>query len=274
MTGIQHPFGTYAGKTHWKVRYRPLLAQKAIPGVIRKYLKTYPYSLISDVEVEGIKFRCYPAQNGHDKMFFYGNIFEQEREEFAFMLAKAANAECVIDIGANTGSICIPIALKAPGVKRVLAIEPEPVNLERLHYNVALNNASNITVVPCAVAATHGVMRLWKTKRRNAGQHSLHNIGRGKKEFADVGTKPLYDIVTAHGVSCIDLLKIDIEGYEDRALMPFFRKAERSLWPKAVSIEHVGRAWWAEDCLTFMLVNGYAVDRKTEYNTLLSLRKR
>ncbi len=273
MSEVQLPFGTYAGRTHWKVRFSPLLAKKAIPGVIRKYLKTFPYALVSDVEVEGIKFRCYPAQNNHDKMFFYGNIFEEERKEFAFMLAKAANAECVIDIGANTGTICIPVALKAPGVKRVLAIEPEPINLERLRYNVAINNASNITIVPCGVADSQGTMRLWKTHRENAGQHSLHNFGKRPKEFTDVEIRPLYGIVKDHDVSRIDLLKIDIEGYEDRALMPFFRTAERSLWPKAVSIEHASSPFWAEDCLAFMLANGYTASNKTVYNTLLSLQE-
>ncbi len=79
--------------------------------------------------------------------------------------------------------------------------------------------------------------------------------------------------MAAEGVTRIDLLKIDIEGFEDRASMPFFRKTERSLWPKAISIEHAGRAHWAEDCRAFMTANGYSVYKTTEYNTLLSLRE-
>ncbi len=273
MTNVQEPFGTYANKTHWKMRFRPLLTNKAIPGVIRKYLKSYPYSLISDVEVEGIKFRCYPAQNGHDRHFFSGTIFDNEREEFDFMLAKAANAECVVDIGANTGAISIPLALKAPGLKHVLAIEPDPVNLSRLRYNAALNNASAITVVPCAVADKHGVMRLWRNKRRNMGQHSFH-IRDGAKTFVDVEVRPLLDIVTANNVTRIDLLKIDVEGFEDRALMPFFREAERGLWPKAIAIEHIGSRYWEEDVLAFLQAHGYSVDKATNMNTMLSLQER
>ncbi|MGO9986260.1 MAG: hypothetical protein ACLPIX_18885 [Rhodomicrobium sp.] len=63
-------------------------------------------------------------------------------------------------------------------------------------------------------------MRLW-TKRRNAREHSFQKIG-DATEFA----------MAAEGVTRIDLLKIDIEGFEDRASMPFFRKTEGSLWPK------------------------------------------
>src|SRR5262249_55568070 len=152
-------------------RFRPLLKHKAIPGGIRGYIKNYPYNFIADVEVQGIKFRCYRGQNGHDREFFHGTIFEGEREEFACMLERAANAECVVDIGANTGAIAIPLALKAAGLKRLIAIEPDAVNLSRLEYNVAINNASNIIIVPCAVADKPGVMRLWRNRRRDTGQN-------------------------------------------------------------------------------------------------------
>ena len=41
----------------------------------------------------------------------------------------------------------------------------------------------------------------------------------------EVEVAPLADIITAAGVDRIDYLKIDIEGFEDRALVPFIQQA-------------------------------------------------
>ena len=42
----------------------------------------------------------------------------------------------------------------------------------------------------------------------------------------------LIDILQKNNINYITNLKIDIEGYEDRALKPFFDKASKKLYPK------------------------------------------
>ena len=71
------------------------------------------------------------------------------------------------------------------------------------------------------------------------------------------------------GVARVDALKIDIEGFEDRALIPFFKEAPQSLWPRAVVIEHLSREEWKQDCVADMLARGYVETGKTRSNTLL-----
>ena len=44
-------------------------------------------------------------------------------------------------------------------------------------------------------------------------------------------------IVERAGIDRIDALKTDIEGFEDRALLPFFATAPRALWPKRIYME-------------------------------------
>jgi FkbM family methyltransferase len=264
------PFGAYAKRGYWKYRFRGLTRFKAIPGVIRAFIKRYPLSLVSDVEVDGVKFRCYPGQNVHDRLFFHNEIFVSEKEEFQFLLSHAVNADCVVDIGANTGSICISLAAKAPSIKRIVAIEPDPLNLERLRFNAAINHVSNIEVVNCAVADHEGEMKLWRKSQRNLGQNSLHKLGNGSTSVT-VRIKPLIDILKSLNVERIDVLKIDIEGFEDRALVPFFQVADRTLWPKAILIEHSGASLWEKDCLSLMTSLGYEVKGRNADNTFLSL---
>ena len=79
----------------------------------------------------------------------------------------------------------------------------------------------------------------------------------------------LQRILDEAGVSRVDALKIDVEGYEDRVLTGFFREAPPSLWPGAVVIEHLSRNEWLADCIADMRARGYAEAGKTRSNTLL-----
>jgi hypothetical protein len=79
----------------------------------------------------------------------------------------------------------------------------------------------------------------------------------------------LQRILDDAGISHVDAVKIDVEGYEDRVLTSFFRQAPRPLWPRAVVIEHLSRNEWLEDCIADMRARGYAESGKTRSNTLL-----
>jgi len=70
-------------------------------------------------------------------------------------------------------------------------------------------------------------------------------------------------------ITKVDALKIDIEGFEDRALVPFFKEAPQTQWPRAVVIEHLSRDEWQQDCIADMLTQGYAESGRTRSNTFL-----
>jgi hypothetical protein len=80
----------------------------------------------------------------------------------------------------------------------------------------------------------------------------------------------LLRILQEAGVSSVDALKIDVEGYEDRVLISFFKEAPQALWPRAVVIEHLSKDEWQADCIADMVSRGYAIAGRTRSNTLLS----
>lgn len=56
--------------------------------------------------------------------------------------------DLLVDAGAFIGSFSIYTLNKYPQIKRVLALEPDPLNLERLKQNVALNKLTTIEILP------------------------------------------------------------------------------------------------------------------------------
>ena len=69
-------------------------------------------------------------------------------------------------------------------------------------------------------------------------------------------------------LSRIDALKIDIEGYEDRALLPFFAQAAESLWPRLLILERSDKDW-ASDLMGALRKAGYGLMFSTKRNYVL-----
>ena len=83
-----------------------------------------------------------------------------------------------------------------------------------------------------------------------------------------VRCRPLLAVVTEAGVTGIDALKIDVEGAEDRVLVPFFRDAPPSLWPRLIVIED-SSAEWSTDLFALLEAKGYAVSSRSKQNVML-----
>jgi len=257
------------GNARWASLLNFVFYDKRMPGVIRGWRRSIK-NLRADIELDGVRFRCYPFDNAHDLAILQGTLFESEREEYRFMEDQLRDGGYFIDIGANVGAICIPLALRASATVRVIAIEPNPVNVKRLQYNASLNNIANFAILPYAVGSLQKAP-LYNNNRNNSGQASLYKIdGSGLAAgYIEVEAKPLLYLLSQGQVPSINLLKVDIEGYEDKALLPFFREAPRTLWPKAIVIEHAHKNLWEEDCIAVMKELGYEIVSITSMNTML-----
>ncbi|MBC7833339.1 MAG: FkbM family methyltransferase, partial [Hyphomicrobium sp.] len=86
-----------------------------------------------------------------------------------------------------------------------------------------------------------------------------------------VPVQPLLAVCQIAGLSKIDVLKIDIEGYEDKALLPFIAKAPRSLWPRYIFIEVVRDGVWETDCIAALRRAGYETAWQSNSDLFLRL---
>ncbi len=217
----------------------------------RNICKSVPFE--HDVDVDGIWLRCHP----HDNVTERGLILEpmtSEGQGPGLVMAGISDGDTFVDIGANSGLYSLLAARRVGPGGRVLAIEPIPLMQQRIRFNAALNGFGNIEVASVAVGEIAGDAVLY-VRRANYGE-SCFSPSPGFEPIT-VPVRRLSDIVAEHRITRIDALKIDVEGFEDRALLPFFRSTSDTLWPRRMLIEIAWANRWREDCLGVLTSLGY-----------------
>lgn len=132
------------------------------------------------------------------------------------LLAKWLRPESVcFDIGANVGALSLAMAQRMKGGSgRVYSFEPAPETFQRLQANVALNPSVQTHVVPVnlGVSFEPGSLR-WLEEVGNEGNGGLLS-NRG----IEVPVTTVDQFCAEHGVTRIDVMKIDVESMEYEVL--------------------------------------------------------
>src|SRR5262249_44152307 len=137
-----------------------------------------------------------------------GDGYEPRTLEFVRRnLAPGHHALCV---GVNFG-LHLLVAAKAVGpTGSVIGVEPQPATILRAVENVSLNGFSNITLVLAALGGGHDVIPIGTLPPGNSGSASL--IGAAGPVHASL--LPLRDLLAQTKVGHLDLMILDVEGYE------------------------------------------------------------
>jgi FkbM family methyltransferase len=188
-------------------------------------------------------------------------------EELDFLRGHTPSGGVFVDVGANVGTYAMVLARHVGPSGKVIAIEPHPVTHARLAFNRAASGFTQAILVAAAAGASDGEL-LIETDGDNLGASHVVTE-RASTQAIKVPALRLWRILEEAGVAGVDALKIDVEGFEDRVLITFFKEAPQALWPRAVVIEHLSCDEWLEDCIADMLARGYGETGKTRSNTLL-----
>ena len=218
-----------------------------------------------DVQYQGASFRFYHQASATER----GALFNPDYniEELDFLRAHTPAGGVCVDVGANVGTYAMVLARHVGQSGTVIAVEPHPVTQARLAFNRAASGFTQVILVAAAAGSSDGALTI-ETDGSNLGASHIVS-GEPKGNAIKVPSLRLRRILGDAGVSHVDALKIDVEGYEDRVLTGFFREAPPALWPRAVVIEHLSRNEWLDDCIADMRTRGYAETGKTRSNTLL-----
>jgi FkbM family methyltransferase len=218
-----------------------------------------------DVRYQGAAFRLYHQGSATER----GALLNPDYniEELSFLRAHLTPGGAFIDVGANVGTYALALARDVGAAGKVIAIEPHPVTHARLAFNHAASCLSQVKLVRAAAGESDGEL-LIETDGDNLGASHIVSTDASGKAIR-VPSLRLQRILEEAGIISVDAMKIDVEGFEDRVLTPFFQDAPPALWPRAVVIEHLSKTEWRTDCIADMLARGYQIASRTRSNTLL-----
>jgi FkbM family methyltransferase len=182
-------------------------------------------------ERDGIKFRLDLSRLLEHSAFFkilnepaWQNLFKNIKPEFV-----------VFDIGANIGFLTLNFA-RICHQGRVVAFEPDSRNFESLEYNLTLNDFTNIQRYKLALGSRQESRVLYKLIDSNPGANRILG-GEHHEEYPHekVNVMTLDRMVEELSLRRLDLLKIDVEGFE----MFVLQGAEESIkkWQPILFVE-------------------------------------
>jgi len=219
-----------------------------------------------DVPYQGASFRFHHQASATERGALFNPAYNIE--ELNFLRAHVPTGGVFVDVGANVGTYALALARHVGAGGKVIAIEPHPVTHARLAFNNTASGYSQVRLVAAAAGPADGEL-LIETDGDNLGASHIVS-GKASARAIKVPSLRLQRILDEAGVSQIDALKIDVEGFEDRVLTGFFAEASPALWPRAVVIEHLSKDEWQSDCIADMRARGYAEKSRTRSNTLLT----
>jgi FkbM family methyltransferase len=140
-------------------------------------------------------------------------------EDTEFLRAYLRPADTVIDAGANVGFLSLLAATLVGSTGRVYAVEAHPVTASYLKQNAALNDFTNIHILATALGEQSGEILFTNS------QLDDQNYVTAQATAGITVPVATLDRLFADVIGKINLLKVDVEGYE----LPVFRGATEIL---------------------------------------------
>jgi FkbM family methyltransferase len=125
----------------------------------------------------------------------------------------------IIDVGANIGLYCCLAAARASEKSEIVAFEPIRENLDYLRRNIDQNGQnSRVVVEDQAVGESTGELKIFLAKGDIVRHSPSSKNARGSQNAVSVPMVALDEYVAENLNRPVDLLKIDVEGYDGYVL--------------------------------------------------------
>ena len=158
--------------------------------------------------IEGLFFRDF--RNSHLPEIFDEIYIKQVYHPFV-----AGRTDMIIaDWGANQGMTSFFFKNYA---KKVFAVEPSQQHQEVIEKMIEYNKITNIKVCKYAVSNENGTTRFYHNE--NTTMFSLTDVVNNKDDFEEVETLTVDKFFEREGIDHLDLLKLDVEGFESRVVL-------------------------------------------------------
>ena len=139
-----------------------------------------------------------------------------EKAETLFFQSACRDGMTFLDVGANLGYYTA-LAARAVGPNgRVLAVEPDPDSFGYLEQTIAANAVGNVQAFPVAASDMPATLPLY-ISTDNRGDNRLYASGEDRPQV-EVAARPLDALLRENKIDTVDLIKIDVQGYEPKVI--------------------------------------------------------
>jgi len=180
--------------------------------------------------------KCAYRITGENNLIEYGILLDPKYNfsDLEFLLKGAKNNSNFVDIGSNIGLYSQPLAFNSPDGLTV-SIDANPNMISKLQFNINATKIQNIKVISTAVSDIQGKGSL-KIRKDDVAIVALD-----EDVSSSIKIDTLENIIKNTKINSIFGLKIDIEGHEDKALVPFLLNSPKNLLPKKIVIEQLSK---------------------------------
>ena len=225
------------------------------------------------VKVDGTQFLVFKGQDlisTHLKK----ELYENDIHQLALKLLINESSGTVLDIGANLGTFCIPLARKIPKLK-FHAFEPQRIVNYQLCANVIINGLDNVYTYELALSNEDADVELAMpdyAKETNIGAFSIDaEVRKNEYECATVNTTDKIQLIPLDMMlfDNIKLIKIDVEGHELEVLRGGIETIKANNYPPIIFEAWIWKPWYQEkrkSLLEYLEGHGYHIQQLGENN--------
>lgn len=163
---------------------------------------------------ENFVFLARPGVQLDWHLVFFGTFESEIRRIFRTLLPIGGVA---LDVGANVGWHTLLMASLVGANGRVLAVEANPAMRQRLCEHLRLNHLANVEIFASALADAERTVQFYAPSSDSPDTGDGHVIASETATPANtirVQARPLDAIAAEAGLERLDLIKIDVEGFE------------------------------------------------------------
>lgn len=150
---------------------------------------------------------------------YFENVTLESSNDFLawFCANRLAKDAVVFDVGANVGVTAIIFATAAPAGD-IWCFEPSPAIYPCLEQTLARNGLSRCHALPLALGAAPGRLGFYDNPTSASASHLVGENQTLGPASDSVEVSTIDAVAQAHGLARLDLIKIDVEGFETEVL--------------------------------------------------------